>query len=82
MKTLILNNFFSAPTFCSLLTGLVRLPHLVLDQGLWDAGGGGCEESLAGDVPKAEKLTEEKEGGAKEEVRDCRLCRQSSCSDS
>ena len=38
--------------------------------------------SLAGDAPKAEKLTEEKEGGAKEEVRDCRLCSQSSCSDS
>ena len=38
MKTVILNNFFSPPTFCPLLTGLVRLAHLVLDQGLWEGG--------------------------------------------
>ena len=38
MKTVILNNFFSG-TFCPLLTGLVRLAHLVLDQGLWEGGG-------------------------------------------
>ena len=50
MKTLILNNFFSAPTFCSLLTGLVRLAHLVLDQGLWGREGGGERNGNEGRV--------------------------------
>ena len=37
-----IEQLFLRPTFCSLLTGLVRLAHLVLDQGLWDGG----EESV------------------------------------
>ena len=34
-----IEQLFPPPTFCPLLTGLVRLAHLVLDQGIWEGGG-------------------------------------------
>ena len=58
--------FLPASSFCPLLTGLVRLAHLVLDQGLWEGGGtngtgrgwyliwvgwkGSCDASLEGSM--------------------------------